>query len=120
MKFFLLLVLSFAVIFGFTTANNSTTVQWDPNNQQLVNILNTGLEEAVAEAIQSEQILNCKYNWTKVTSVENCNMAGMTSYSFSVLVGNNCLQDELLFDLSLIVDNDSGDIEINDFHIMPL
>ncbi len=119
MKFVLLLVLSFAAIFGLASASNCTTIQWDPSNQQLVNILNTGFQQAVAEAIQEGKIVNCAWNWTQVMNGETCITGGIPNYNFGVMADNNCYQDDALFNLFINVFN-VGEIELFAFDVLPM
>jgi len=86
MKFFIAFVLALA-IFGFSSAQGTpggyTPIQWDPSNQQLVNALNYGVNQAVPKAIAAGQISNGKWNWTNVISVQEQVVAGM-NYDFIV------------------------------------
>ena len=80
MKFFALLVLSFA-IFGFSSAQSTpggyTPIKWNPANQQLVDILDYGVDQAVPKAIAAGQISKGDWAWTNVISVQNQVVAGM-------------------------------------------
>jgi len=86
MKFFIALVLALAIC-GFTTAQQPvggyTSIQWDANNQQLVDILNFGFEQAVPQAIAAGQISKGDWNWTNVISVQEQIVAGI-NYDFIV------------------------------------
>ena len=80
MKFLILLVLSLA-IFGFSNAQSTpggyTPIKWNPNNSQLVAILDYGVDQAVPEAIAAGQISEGEWAWTNVISVQNQVVAGM-------------------------------------------
>ena len=80
MKVFILLVLSLA-LFGFSSAQSTpggfTSIKWNPNNKQLVTILDYGVKQAVPKAITAGQISKGKWNWTNVLSVQNQVVAGM-------------------------------------------
>ena len=85
MKFFIFLVLSLAV-FHFASAQQIggyNPITFDPNNQQLVDILNYGVQEAIPQAIQSGQISQGDWNWTNVISAQAQVVAGM-NYDFIV------------------------------------
>ena len=80
MKFFILLVLSLAT-FGFSHAQSTpggyTHIKWNPANQQLVDILDYGVDQAVPKAIAAGQISEGNWAWTNVISVQNQVVAGM-------------------------------------------
>jgi len=80
MKVLILLVLSLA-IFSFSNAQGTpggyTPIKFNPNNKQLVTILDYGVEQAVPKAIAAGQISKGKWNWTNVLSVQNQVVAGM-------------------------------------------
>jgi len=86
MRFFLLLVLSLA-IFGFSAAQGYTPIQWDPNSQQLVSILNYGIAQATLAANSNGQLAG-EWYWTDVTSVETEVTSTRTNYSFVVDIAN--------------------------------
>ncbi len=69
MKFFIVLVISLA-LFGFSNAYSYTPIQWDPENEQLVDILNYGVNKAVSDAIAEEKIADGQWNWINVIRVE--------------------------------------------------
>lgn len=80
MKFFILLAFSLAIL-SFSNAQSTpgsyTPIKWNPNNSQLVAILNYGVDQAVPKAIAAGQISKGKWNWTNVLSVQNQVVAGM-------------------------------------------
>ena len=86
MKFLIALVLALAV-FGFSNAQSTpggyTPVKWNPSNQQLVDILDYGVEQAVPKAIAAGQIAKGDWAFTNVISVQNQVVAGM-SFDFIV------------------------------------
>ncbi len=109
MKIFLLFVLS-VMIFGLTVAQqNYTSIQWDPNNQQLVNILNTGLKEA---ASGNGDLV---WNRTSVSRIETMSSGGATDYYFIVLLDVSD-EGDILLDLFLNVDN-SGKITLMEYDL---
>jgi len=86
---FTILILALAV-FCFTTATAQgsqaggyQTIQWDPTNQQLVDVLNFGVDQAVPEAIAADLIPNGNWIWTQVNKVESQVVTG-TNYIFNV------------------------------------
>ncbi len=80
MKFFIALVLSLA-IFGFSNAQSVpggyTPIKWNPANQQLVDILDYGVAQAVPLAIAADEISEGNWEYTNVISVQNQVVAGM-------------------------------------------
>ncbi len=80
MKFFIALVLSLA-IFGFSNAQSIpggyTPIKWNPSNQQLVDILDYGVAQAVPQAIAADEISEGNWEYTNVISVQNQVVAGM-------------------------------------------
>lgn len=88
MKFFLLLVLSFA-IFGFSAAQvyGYSPIQFDPNNNILVGYLNYGIAQAT-EAAQSNGQLAGDWYWTYVLDLETKFVSGINYYAFSVDIAN--------------------------------
>ncbi len=80
MKFFIALVLSLA-IFGFSNAQSTpggySPIKFNPNNKQLVAILNYGVEQAIPKAIAAGQISQGTWNYTSVLSASNQVVAGM-------------------------------------------
>jgi len=90
MKFFVLLVLSLA-LFSFSSAQSTpggyTPIKWNPNNKQLVAILNFGVDQAVPQAIAAGQISKGKWNWTNVLSVQNQVVAGL-NFDFIVEIAD--------------------------------
>jgi len=91
MKFLILLVLSLAA-FGFSSAQSVpggyTPIQFNPSNQQLVAILDYGVEQAVPKAIAAGQISDGEWNWTNVISAQVQVVAGM-NYDFIVDIEDN-------------------------------
>ena len=86
-KFFIAVVLALAVC-GFANAQQMgsyTPIQWDSNNQQLVDTLNYGFEQAVPEAIAAGQIGDEKWNCTNMVSVQEQIVAGI-NYDFIVVI----------------------------------
>ncbi len=65
------------------TAGGYTPIKFNPNNEELVSILDFGVEEAIPEAIAAGKIANGEWNWTKVNSVQAQVVAGM-NYMFNV------------------------------------
>ncbi len=65
------------------TPGGYTPIQFNPNNEELVSILDFGVEEAIPEAIAAGKIANGEWNWTKVNSVQAQVVAGM-NYMFNV------------------------------------
>ena len=92
MKFLVALVL--ALVCGFTTgqqtqgtAGDFTPIPWDPNNEELVSLMNFGLQDAIPNAIAAGQILEGYWTWTQVNNVEVQVVAGM-NYQFSVEISD--------------------------------
>ncbi len=90
MKLLLALVLILAVC-GFATAQETsggyTAIPWDPTNEDLVNLLNFGLQYAIPNAKAAGQISDGNWDMTKVNSVEDQIVAGM-NYQFSVEISD--------------------------------
>ena len=85
MKFLIVLALTLAVC-GFASAQQIggyNPITFDANNQQLVDILNFGVQQAIPQAIQSGQISQGDWNWTNVISAQAQVVAGM-NYDFIV------------------------------------
>ena len=83
------LALSLAV-FGFSNAQavgGFLPIKFDPNNQQLVDTLNYGLEEAIQDQIGEGQISDDVWVLTEVVSVSQQVVAGM-NYDFVVDIGD--------------------------------
>ncbi len=102
MKFFIALVLALAVC-GFTSAQQMggyTPIQWDSNNQQLVDILDYGFEQAIPQAIASGEISEGEWNWTNVVSAQEQIVAGI-NYDFIVDIedenGNTTRMNLIIF-----------------------
>ncbi len=79
MKFFIALVLALAVC-GFASAQQSgggpqdgayVPIQWDANNQTLVDLLNFGVQSSAPQAIAAGQLANSnEWFWTDVISAQ--------------------------------------------------
>ena len=86
MKFLILLVLSLA-IFGFSNAQSIpggyNPIKFNPNNKQLVAILDYGVNQVVPKAIAAGQISEGEWNWTNVVSAQKQVVAGV-NYDFIV------------------------------------
>lgn len=96
MKFFIILVLALAVC-GFATAQVNVgvqdvpdledggllPVQWDPNDEKLVGVLEFSLQGVIPAAISAGQIPSGNWAWTKVNSVEASSIHEM-KYQFNV------------------------------------
>ena len=104
MKFFIALVLALAVC-GFVTAQGTpggyTPIQWNPNNEELVSLLDYGLQEAIPDAIANGQIAKGEWSWIIVNSVEAQVVVGM-NYLFNVDItdgtGDVVTMDVTVFD----------------------
>jgi len=72
---------------GASQAGGYSPIKWNPNNQQLVDVLNFGIEQVVPQAIAAGQLAQGDWNWTKVNSVETQIVTG-TNYSFNVYISN--------------------------------
>ncbi len=87
MKFFIALILALAVC-GFATAQGTPVggynpITFNPNNKNLVAILDFGVDQAIPLAIASGQISEGEWNWTNVVSAQVQVVAGM-NYDFIV------------------------------------
>ena len=85
MKFFIVIVLALAVL-GFASAQQVggyNPITFDPNNQQLVDILNFGVQSALPQAIEAGQLSEGAWKWTNVISAQAQVVAG-TNYDFIV------------------------------------
>ena len=86
MRFFIAVVLALAVC-GFATAQSTpggyNPIKFNPSNQQLVAILDYGVDQAVPKAIAAGQISEGEWNWTNVMSAQVQVVAGM-NYDFIV------------------------------------
>ena len=80
---------------GLSQPGGYSPVKWNPNNQQLVDVLNFGVEQAVPQAIAAGQLAQGDWNWTKVNSVETQIVTG-TNYSFNVYISNGELATAML------------------------
>ncbi len=91
MKFFIALVLSLA-IFSFSNAQSTpggyTPIKWNPSNQQLVDILDYGVAQAVPKAIAADEISEGNWEYTNVISVQNQVVAGM-NFDFIVDIADS-------------------------------
>ena len=72
---------------GLSQPGGYTPVKWNQNNQQLVDVLNFGVDQAVPQAIAAGQLAQGNWTWTKVNSVETQIVTG-TNYSFNVYISN--------------------------------
>lgn len=85
MKFFIALVLALAVC-GFASAQQVggyTPIPWNSNDQELVDFLNYGLQQAVPQAIAAGQLSEGEWNWTNVLSVQR-QVTTETNYDYIV------------------------------------
>ena len=123
MKFFIALVLSLA-IFGFATAQQTqgtpggyTPIQWNENNEELVNILDYGLQNAIPEAIAAGKLSKGNWTWIKVNSVEGQVVVGM-NYKFNVDIfdGN---RDVAFIDF-VVYDDLQGNMSLESWEILKL
>jgi len=89
MKFFVL-VLSLAIL-DLSSAQGYTPIQWDPSNQQLVDVLNYGVNTAVPDAIAEGQIPDGQWDWTNVmgVEVEVVDEEGGSNFEFTVEIEND-------------------------------
>ena len=82
-------------------AGGYTPIKFNPNNEELVSILDFGVEEAIPEAIAAGKIANGEWNWTKVNSVQAQVVAGM-NYMFNVDIadgtGDTASMNVIVFD----------------------
>ncbi len=90
MKFFIAFVLALAVC-GFTSAQGVAggyiPIQFDPNNQQMVNALNYGVSQAIPQAIASGQISDGVWANAGIISTQEQIVAGI-NYDFIVNIGD--------------------------------
>ncbi len=90
MKFFIAFVLALAVC-GFASAQGTpggyTPIQFDPNNQQMVNALNYGVSQAIPQAIAAGQISDGVWVNTGIISTQEQIVAGI-NYDFIVNIGD--------------------------------
>ncbi len=83
------------------TPGGYSPIQWDANNEELVSILDFGVDEAIPEAIAAGKIADGNWNWTKVNSVQEQVVAG-TNYMFNVDIadetGDTASMNVIVFD----------------------
>ena len=88
---FTIIALVFAIFcFATTTAQGAggyQPIQWNQNNQQLVDVLDFGLDEILPQAISAGQLAQGTWTWTKVNSVESQVVVG-TNYAFNVYISD--------------------------------
>ena len=72
---------------GRSLAGGSQTIPYDPNNQELVAILDFGLQEAIADAIGDGRLAEGNWSLDTVTNLQTQVVSGM-NYDFNVLIGN--------------------------------
>ncbi len=74
MKFFILLVLSLALLDISnaipTPGDNWSPFPWNPASQELVDVLNYGVNAAVPDAIAEGELADGQWKWTNVTNLE--------------------------------------------------
>ncbi len=95
MKFFVLLVLSLAICNLFAAQETGETsslgayqpIQWDPSNQELVDVMNWGLENAMLDASAAGELHDAEWHMSEVKSVESEVVNGI-NYEFVVDIQN--------------------------------
>ena len=91
MRFLVLVVLSLA-IFSLSTAQgtpgNWTPVQWNPNNDNLVGILDYAVGQVTFAAMGVGQLSPDYWQWTNVISVQT-QVASGTNYEFIVDIASS-------------------------------
>jgi len=93
-------------VFNFAAAYNEeqivggyTPLEWNGEDQELTNLLNWGVQEAVWEAIEAGELEAGEWHWTEVNSVSSQVVAG-TNYDFDVDITND---EGQTVDLDLII-----------------
>jgi len=95
MKFFIVLVLSLAVC-SFVTAQEAgetsaigayQPIQWDPADQELADLMNWGLENAMLYASAAGQLHDAEWDMVEVKGVESEVVNGV-NYDFVVDIQN--------------------------------
>jgi len=95
MKFFIVLVLSLAVCSFVTAQETGETfsvgayqpIQWDPADQELADLMNWGLENAMLYASAAGQLHDSEWHPVEVKSVESEVVDGI-NYDFVVDIQN--------------------------------
>ncbi len=83
------------------TPGGYNPIEFNPNNEELVTLLNFGIEQAIPEAIAAGQIADGNWSYTKVNSVQEQIVAG-TNYMFNVDIadttGDTASMNVIVFD----------------------
>jgi len=91
MKFIIVVVFVLAS-FCFISARQTEgyiPIQWDANNQTLVDILHFGVHDGVSEAVLKHQIPDADWGYTDVRSVEVQEIKVGTFFDFTVDLGDD-------------------------------
>ena len=96
----LLAILNFASAYDEETiVGGYTPLEWNGEDQELTDLLNWGVQEAVWEAIESGELEAGEWHWTEVNSVSS-QVVAETNYDFDVDITNG---EGQTVDLDLII-----------------
>ncbi len=120
MKFFIAIVLALAVC-SFANAQQVggwTTIPWSSNDQELVDFLNYGLEQAVPLAVSAGQLSEGEWNWTNVLSVQTQVTTG-TNYDYIVDIEDET-GDTARMNLIIFASFDGSTISLSNWAVLKL
>lgn len=124
MKFFIALIISLAVS-SFAIAQKTqgtpggyTPIQWNESNEELVDLLDYGMKNAIPAAIAAKKLTQAPWVWVKVNSVEAQVVAGGMNYKFNVDIfdGNH----DVSFIDFVIYDDSQGNMTLESWAILKM